>query len=42
MATQKMNEAFVKAILENNSREDAIIALAKAITNRDEIIKAKS
>ena len=37
--TQKMNEAFVKAILENSSREDAIVAIAKAITSRDEKIK---
>lgn len=37
--TQKMNEAFVKAILENLSREDAIVAIAKAITARDEKIK---
>ena len=37
--TQKLNEAFVKAILENSSHEDAIVAIAKAITNRDEKIK---
>ncbi len=37
--TQKMNEAFVKAILENLSREEAIVEIAKAITNRDQKIK---
>jgi hypothetical protein len=37
--TQQLNEAFVRAILENSSREDAIVAIAKAITNRDEKIK---
>lgn len=36
---QKMNEAIVRAILENSSREDAIVAIAKAITIRDEKIK---
>jgi hypothetical protein len=39
--TQKMNEAFVKALLENLSREDAIVEIAKAITSRDEKIKNK-
>lgn len=37
--TSKMNEAFVKMILENMSKEDAIVKIADAITNRDTIIR---
>ena len=37
--TSKMNEAFVKMILENMSKEDAIVKIAEAITNRDAIIR---
>lgn len=37
--TSKMNEAFVKMILENMSKEDAIVKIAEAITNRDTIIR---
>ncbi len=36
--TQKMNETFIRAILENESKEDAIRKIAEAMTNRDNII----
>lgn len=40
MSTQKMNEAFIKMILDNVvPKEDAIVKIAEAMTNRDEIIK---
>lgn len=35
----KMNEAFVKMIVDNESKEDAIKKIAAAITNRDAIIR---
>lgn len=35
----KMNEAFVKMVLDNESPEDAIKKIAAAITNRDVIIR---
>lgn len=37
--TAKMNEAFIKMILDNESKEDAIKRIASAITNRDAIIR---
>lgn len=40
--TSKMNEAFVKMILDNESKEDAIVKIAQAITNRDVIIRKLS
>lgn len=36
--TQKMNEAFIKTILENEPLEKAIVKIAEAMTNRDDII----
>jgi hypothetical protein len=36
--TQKMNETMVAELLENLSKEEAIIAIANAITNRDKKI----
>jgi hypothetical protein len=36
--SQKMNETMVAQLLENLSKEEAIIAIAEAITNRDELI----
>lgn len=39
--TQKMNEAMVKALLDNLSREDAIQRIAEALTNRDKLIAKK-
>lgn len=38
--TQKINEAFIRSILENESKEDAIRRIAEAMTNRDNIIVA--
>ena len=35
----KMNEAFVKALIDNMSKDDAIVMIAQAITNRDTIIR---
>jgi hypothetical protein len=40
--TTKMNEAFVKMILDNESKEDAIKKIAAAITNRDIVIRKLS
>ena len=40
--TTKMNEAFVKTILDNMSKEDAIKKIAEAITNRDVVIRKLS
>jgi hypothetical protein len=37
--TQKMNEAFIRDILKNNSEEEAIKQIATAIAYRDDIIK---
>lgn len=37
--TFKMNVEFVKTILENLPREEAIEYIAIAITNRDDVIK---
>jgi len=37
--TQKMNKAFIRDILKNNSEEEAIKKIAAAMTNRDDIIK---
>lgn len=39
MSTQKMNEAFIKKLLENEPMEKAIAKIAEAMTNRDEVIK---
>lgn len=36
--TQKMNEAFIRSILENTNKEDAIKMLAEAMSFRDKII----
>jgi hypothetical protein len=38
MSSQKLNERMVGEYIENLSKEDAIIAIAKAITCRDEKI----
>jgi hypothetical protein len=34
-----MNEVFVKSILDNISKEEAIVKIADAITNRDIVIR---
>jgi Trm5-related predicted tRNA methylase len=39
MTTQKINEDLIKMILENEPLEKAIVKIAQAMTNRDEIIK---
>lgn len=36
---RKMNEAFVKMILDNYSGEEAVRRISDAITNRDAIIR---
>lgn len=36
---RKMNEAFVKMILDNYTDEEAVHRIADAITNRDAIIR---
>lgn len=37
--TTKMNETFVRMILDNESKEEAIKKIASAITNRDIVIR---
>lgn len=37
--TTKMNEAFVKMILDSVSKEEAVVKIAQAITNRDILIQ---
>ena len=39
MKTQKMNEAFVRVVLENRSRDESIQFIASAISHRDEQIR---
>jgi hypothetical protein len=35
----KMNEVFIKSILDNYSKEEAIRRIVEAMTNRDTIIR---
>jgi hypothetical protein len=39
MSSQKFNESMVDLLITSLSKEDAIIAIAKAITHRDELIR---
>lgn len=39
MKMQKMNEAFVRVVLENRTMDEAIQLLASAISHRDEQIR---
>jgi hypothetical protein len=38
--TQKMNEVFVRFMIENETKENVIKFIAEAMTNRDELVRA--